>query len=227
MIEPWRYTTFLDALDHWQTLLTGVLALVGAIATVFYIHRQIKQADDLENARRRREEIAARAVLPLALTRVVQYAIQCLRVIRDHSARPVMPGAPLGPEMDIPTVQGDVVGALQACVRYGDERVVSQISTLLALLQVQRARLGELISRSSQRPDRRITRFEAMGAMTDAAEVHAKASALFDYGRETADMRARSTREEIDSAFFQVGIVTADENDLDQVLNGRYGGRSA
>lgn len=32
--EPWHYTTFLDFLDHWQTLITGVLALIAAIITL-------------------------------------------------------------------------------------------------------------------------------------------------------------------------------------------------
>lgn len=59
--------------------------------------------------------------------------------------------------------------------------------------------------------------------MIDAAEVHAKASALFEYGRESSDMDAKSTRKEINSAFFQAGIVTADqEGDLAKVLDGRY-----
>jgi len=58
--------------------------------------------------------------------------------------------------------------------------------------------------------------------MIDVAEIHAKASALFEYGREIADMGTRSTRQEIDSAFFRVGIVTVDEGDLSQILDNRY-----
>lgn len=214
---------FVDWLDKWQTLIAGVLALAGAMWTVYYIHRQIKQVDDLERVRRLREETAARAVLPLGLSQLVQYAIRCLQLIKYYSVRPGMPpGPPLEEGIDIPVVSPDVIGTLQACVRFGDDRVVSQISTLLAMLQVQQARLQDLISRSSRRADRRITRFEAIGAMTDAAEIHAKASALFDYGRELADMGATSTRAQIDLAFFQTGIVTADENDLNLILNNRY-----
>jgi hypothetical protein len=213
----------MEWLDKWQTLLAGVLALIGAMWTVYYIHRQIKQVDELEKARRSKEELAARAVLPLALSQLVQYASECLRVIKDRSVQPgMLPGDPLDENAGLPTVQRDIIGTLQACVRYADNTVVGQISTLLAAIQVQQARLRELIIRSARRPDRRIPRFEAIGAMIDAAEIHAKASALFEYGREIADMRAKSTRQEIDSAFFQTGIVTVDENDLNEVLNRRY-----
>jgi hypothetical protein len=31
---PWHYTTFLDLLDHWQSLLAGILALLAAIIAV-------------------------------------------------------------------------------------------------------------------------------------------------------------------------------------------------
>jgi hypothetical protein len=30
---PWHYTTFVDFVDHWQTLLAGLIALVAAIIT--------------------------------------------------------------------------------------------------------------------------------------------------------------------------------------------------
>src|SRR5271154_497108 len=33
-MPPWQYTTFLDFLDHWQTLLAGIIALVAAIIAV-------------------------------------------------------------------------------------------------------------------------------------------------------------------------------------------------
>ena len=31
---PWHYTTFPEALDHWQTLIAGFLAFVAGVGTV-------------------------------------------------------------------------------------------------------------------------------------------------------------------------------------------------
>ena len=62
----------------------------------------------------------------------------------------------------------------------------------------------------------------AIGAMIDAAELYAKSAALFDYGREVADMQARSTRAEVERALFVSGIVAIDDPELYQAVAGRY-----
>lgn len=69
--------TYADAMDsakfvyhylyQWQTLLTGIMALAGALVTVRYIRLQINQAEDLAKVNVTREEAAARAVLSLNL----------------------------------------------------------------------------------------------------------------------------------------------------------------
>jgi hypothetical protein len=58
--------------------------------------------------------------------------------------------------------------------------------------------------------------------MIDAAEIRAKASSLYEYGRNTSDLRSKSSREDIDGAFFVAGIVTVDEQDLNARLEKRY-----
>ena len=48
VLTPWRYTTFVDALDHWQTLVAGVLAFAAGfgtvVATMIIARRQIVAA---------------------------------------------------------------------------------------------------------------------------------------------------------------------------------------
>lgn len=97
-------------LFDWQTLVAGVLALIGAGATVYYIHLQIKQVEYLEVARRSREEMAARAVLPLALSQIVKYAVDCIKQIEEHSSRPGgRAGNPIPDGMVAVNVTDDVV----------------------------------------------------------------------------------------------------------------------
>ena len=31
---PWHYTTLVDFVDHWQTLIAGLIALIAAVITV-------------------------------------------------------------------------------------------------------------------------------------------------------------------------------------------------
>ena len=50
---PWHFTTGLDALDHWQTVIAGVLAFVAGVgtvvATMFIAHRQIAASREEAN----------------------------------------------------------------------------------------------------------------------------------------------------------------------------------
>jgi hypothetical protein len=67
-----------DFVDHWQTLIAGLLALGGAWWTVHAIRAQVGQAREVEVDRRAREERAAKVVLSLALSELTQYAKYCL-----------------------------------------------------------------------------------------------------------------------------------------------------
>jgi hypothetical protein len=44
---PWHYTTWLEALDHWQTLATGLIAIAAALIAVgvpeFFARRRARQ----------------------------------------------------------------------------------------------------------------------------------------------------------------------------------------
>jgi hypothetical protein len=48
---PWRFTTWLDLVDHWQTSFAGVLALAAGLITVGVIRKQIDTAVRLEQDR--------------------------------------------------------------------------------------------------------------------------------------------------------------------------------
>jgi hypothetical protein len=64
---PWHFTTWLDLLDHWQTIIAGVLALAAAVGTILVTRRianmQIaaarKQADRMVAAAREQTSVTA------------------------------------------------------------------------------------------------------------------------------------------------------------------------
>lgn len=65
---PWHYTTIVDLIDHWQTLLAGLIALVAAIITVFVtlnVERR-KVAREID-ALRKSLAIELRQIIPRAL----------------------------------------------------------------------------------------------------------------------------------------------------------------
>ncbi|MFO1124632.1 MAG: hypothetical protein U1E25_04625 [Methylocystis sp.] len=65
---PWHYTTALDFVDHWQTLLAGLIALIAAIITVFVTLRVERRKVDRElDALRKSLAIELRQLVPRAL----------------------------------------------------------------------------------------------------------------------------------------------------------------
>jgi hypothetical protein len=65
---PWHYTTIVDFIDHWQTLLAGLIALIAAIITVFVTLKVERRKVDREvDALRKSLAIELRQLIPRAL----------------------------------------------------------------------------------------------------------------------------------------------------------------
>jgi len=75
---------FIDWLDHWQTMLTGIGAVGAAAASIYYLRKQISNAAIEETARRSRRFTAARARLPLLLSDTIQYANDAMDLLKRY-----------------------------------------------------------------------------------------------------------------------------------------------
>ncbi|MDO9499345.1 hypothetical protein [Falsiroseomonas sp.] len=63
-------------LERWQTLIGSMLALLAALIGALLLRRQIKQAEDHENARITRRDIAARSALPVFLEQISEFCVE-------------------------------------------------------------------------------------------------------------------------------------------------------
>ncbi len=82
--------TAVDVFYRWQTLLAGVLALVGASVAASVVIRQIQTARDLEDDRRKRRAAAIWADLSHHLSdclRWLQAAARTQRELMEHASR--------------------------------------------------------------------------------------------------------------------------------------------
>jgi hypothetical protein len=65
---PWHYTTLVDFVDHWQTLIAGLIALITAIITVVATLKVERRKVDRElDALRKSLAIELRQLIPRAL----------------------------------------------------------------------------------------------------------------------------------------------------------------
>jgi hypothetical protein len=196
-------------LDKWQTLAAGILALFGAWLTVRKIQDQINQSDKLEELRRVREERAAKAVLPLALSELTQYGLDCIIFLA-----PFVPGGGKvqGPThaLEAPKRPDGILGMLQAVARSDDESVARNVMMLLSKLQVQNARINGLVWRSlkSHPPSMSIT--ETLDCIYDAADLYAHTAKMYSYARDIDALHQRCSASELKAALRNIGIWDGD-----------------
>ena len=161
-------------LNWYQTLIGGFVALGGAFLAFQAVRGQIAQLDRLEEQRRGRESYAARAVLPLALSSICDYAESCTEALVLVGSGT---GVPKG--WELPRIPLDSIDTLREAVRYSDSKQAKELADLISWIQVQHARLRSL----SQGGRSSGTSLTVQQGILDLAEIYGRASDLFDYGR--------------------------------------------
>ncbi len=202
-------TNWEDWVYQHETLTSGLLALIAAFFTVRFLCLQIKQSDRHNKDRRSRKFESARAVLPLALSRLVDYANHALDFSLIGKGRF---DKPEGYEKAFPQLPDDVVPVFREVIEYADdEKVGHTLRELISEIQVHHARMTSL-------PRKQVT-IEAGGrerinltisyekAIFDAAHLFLHASTLFDYARfETDKLPEKPTDEDVERMLSIRGI---------------------
>jgi hypothetical protein len=178
-----------DGRLQWETLLTGVGAIVAARFTVVHLKQQIRQTEDLAERARQQRVKAARAMLPLALSQLTEYATSCikglcgLRQYFQDDGSLDQSRANL-PAWALPPVPDDVLLLLKECVELMDDDPAATAVELISHLQIQRTRIVDYMSRFQLNDSiNAITSGHICQGIGDAAEVYARASSLFPFSR--------------------------------------------
>ena len=167
-------------MDRWQTMLTGLAALIAAAVSVYFIRKQIAQAESAETHRRKRRLAAARSRLQLTLSTVSHYgsdSIVFLKRLRDAvSANQVIPTLADAPR---PILPEPAVLALEAVIEATDsDGFAGYLADLISEMQVLNSRLSGL---PDQAQDLGTINLDAY--LVNAAKVYAFASGSFPYAR--------------------------------------------
>jgi hypothetical protein len=178
---------FVAWLDHWQTLVSGVLAIAAAVAGAALLRSQIAQTERHEKGRRQNRFNAARALLPLALDGVVGYAqatiaelASALPFCRNHGLLP--------PSFTIPSAPPDLVRPLQEAIEATEQNnVVALLSDIIGEMQVLSARVRGLSDPQQMRHASGV-HLNIEEFLVQAGKLYAMASALFDFARREDDV---------------------------------------
>lgn len=119
--EECANTAFWCFLYTWQTLLAGLLALIGALVGAYFLWGQITLQLGKEEQEQKRKEIAARLQLPHALSNINGYLKECYKcwIEDDYSNFPSFPDAEISRVIDAAlNCDGRTFDAFQECIEY-------------------------------------------------------------------------------------------------------------
>lgn len=195
-----------DGRLQWETLVTGIGAVVAAFFTVRHLREQISQSQKLADDQRQRRARAACATLPLALSQLAQYATSCIRGLYDlrpyfrtpSSVNDLAQRAQKCAAWELPLLSDNVFNSLKECIEVIDNEPAQSIIQLIGHTQIQRSRLEEYISRERLNDATHLVVLSNIEhAMYDAAEIHARTSTLFPFSRGYTAGSLAVTRERI------------------------------
>jgi hypothetical protein len=182
-------TDLLSALERWQTLIAGGLAIVAAFIGGAHIMRQIAASERQETARTLAKFNASRAVLPLTLSYVSAYGHSSAKALGLIYAQRVGEDVPSHFDMpEFPQLPKDALFQLRDIVEFGAAQIGEAVATLLAKIQVHQSRTIGLKDRREEPGVHAFTVSDIEQRMLDAAEIFARAAALFDYARRRSEI---------------------------------------
>ncbi|MBX4964475.1 hypothetical protein [Rhizobium binae] len=188
------------------TLVTGFAAVGAAYLSVKTVRDQIRQDKQLEADRILARHDAARAVLPLALSNICQYAIDCGTQLRSLAAQcrdGRLPGNTIIAAFPVPP--SDAIQSLKEFIETSPQRDRDFVAKLLSKIQVQISRLQGM--RSDRPRGTIVLSINIEDHILDAAEIYGRASVLFEYARgDSNTMPNRLLAPDVYPALSAIGI---------------------
>lgn len=150
----------------WQTLVGALVALIAALWTIRVMRDQMRADTDRHHDALRRKRLAARAMMPDALSALGAYVRGCAAyLIGNTDALPAEPTAS--------------ITALKEVIEFIDDKAAERTFELVSWYQVFKARMSADLPSSE--------RAEFADRQWDAALFCAYVNSLFDYARNEAD----------------------------------------
>jgi hypothetical protein len=203
--------TWVTVLFNWQTLVTGILAIVAAFIGGGFVYYQTRTAQAADRDRVARRHAAARSTLPLVLSGMMEYARHVgagLRALYLSSAGDAVTRESII-EWMTPPLPSDATRALSEVIEAASNEMAEVISDLLGQLQVQNVRLrGMKDDAIAGTPGRRsLLKIELDTYISDIADIYARCEALLGYARrETETANAGPSADDLRRALFLMGF---------------------
>jgi hypothetical protein len=198
-------TELLERLFGWQTLLSGILALLAALATIYLLNKQITLAAKQEAERRARRARAIRSTLPLALSEMtgLTYKIVAdLRAIGASNQQETLANAIRNHEFSEPNAE--TISILKEMIDFSDSDIaIRALTEIISETQI----LFANIRSPKDSKDLSVTRHNLKSYVCRAIKIHSLASILFPYARsEVEDIEIENFKKLCQTAVIALGV---------------------
>lgn len=177
-----------DWLNKWQTLVSGILALVAGGLTVggivWQVQRQLAAEADHKAEEHARKRLATRAVLPSDLTEVCNFTHQCARIARQAYRR--LTRGESGDRWSLGELPPRILDNLRMVIEFLNEEEAHVVADLLDVYQVHLARMRGFMAKYGDGGHIDVDDVEHL--YYAMVELRVRADAVFDFARREVDV---------------------------------------
>lgn len=217
--------TLIDWAGRWQTLAGALVALVGALITLFTsrwtIGRRIASEREEQDQCKAHRLRSARETVTADLRTIVSYtqesvdvSMKLLEAIRGQSI-PWVREHVKPRKLTIPTLPDQVISNLQDVIELLDKENAKLVTELLGCFQIQHTQLADKIAVYNQ-PQQNgltevLTEHNVEYAIKNTVEIYLRAVSMLDFAAGRRDrIGARAfTSDDVSSALLNLGLVDA------------------
>lgn len=212
---------WIEIAQDWQGLEAGALAIIAAIIGLIALNRQTRQNALIEQDRIARQLRARRAVLPLTLSALSDWANSCGLILLD-AMKKIASQSVFTSDGEMPELPGNLVRDLERFVEACDESGAASISNLLGDIQIFDARMRSAGFIASGQKTRHQASSDVESHLIGIATIAAHIASLFEYGRRMSETTIeRPTWEDVRTALRLIGADADFQPNLFKRVNGR------
>lgn len=182
-------TTGVETLYRWQTLIAGLIAVAAALIGGAFVINQTRESRRQHETLLARRHAAARSVLPLALSGLVDYAeeaanaLESLRStaagarVRGHAGTPFVP----------PAIDPANIDRLRDTIEGASTAIADRVAMVISDVQILDARLRSFTSKLRPGSSSIVVVHNLDDYSINAGTIYARCSELFAYARRETD----------------------------------------
>lgn len=182
-------TSGVETLYRWQTLVAGLIAVAAALVGGAFVFNQTRESRRQHDTLLARRHAAARSVLPLALSRLVDYAEEAahaLEALRSTAVGQRVRGH-AGVPFTVPSFESVSIERLRDTIESASDEVGDRISRVISDVQVLDSRLRGFPSKLLPGSSSIIAVHNIDDYILNAATIYARCFELFAYARRETD----------------------------------------